>query len=214
MPNLSPVDRLLAGFKGFRAHYYDQRPELFEALKKGQSPKVLMIACSDSRIDPAFLTRSEPGELFVVRNVANIVPPYQPDERHHGTSAALEFVVRDLGVQHIVVLGHSQCGGIRGLVDGLVDQPSAREFIGPWVSIVRAACDHHPHSRPNPGDGQDLRNVEQAALRISLNNLKTYPWVREKIDQGKLDTRGWWFELEAGKLWEVKPDSDTAICLG
>jgi len=214
MPKLSAVDRLLAGFKGFRAQYYDQRPELFESLKKGQSPKVLMIACSDSRIDPGFLTRSEPGELFVVRNVANIVPPYEPDERHHGTSAALEFAVRDLGVRHIVILGHSQCGGIRGLAGGLADQPSDREFIGPWVSIVRSACGDNVQLDPASSAARDLRDVEQAALRISLNNLSTYPWAREKIDQGQLDTHGWWFELEAGKLWEVKSDSETAVCLG
>ncbi len=211
MPNTSAVDRLLAGFKGFRAQYYDQRPELFEALKKGQNPKILMIACSDSRIEPALLTRSEPGELFVVRNVANIVPPYEPDDRHHGTSAAMEFAVRDLGVKHIVLLGHSQCGGIRGLVSGLAKKPSPREFIGPWVSIVQAACDHgHSDAAPD----EDLSAVEQQALRVSLNNLRTYPWIKEKIGNGELDTHGWWFDLDAGKLWEVEPDSQTAVCLG
>ncbi len=210
MPNVSAIDRLQAGFKGFRAQYYDQRPELFEALKAGQHPAVLMIACSDSRIDPAVLTRSEPGELFVVRNVANIVPPYQPDENYHGTSAAMEFAVRDLGVKHIVLLGHSQCGGIRGLVSGLANKPSPREFIGPWVSIVEAACDHG-HS--DGGSTEDLKDVEQGAIRVSLNNLQTYPWVKEKIDAGTLDTHGWWFDLDAGKLWQVKADLPTAVCL-
>jgi len=211
MKNLSAVDRLLAGFKGFRAQYYDQRPELFETLKKGQSPKVLMIACSDSRIEPAVLTRSEPGELFVVRNVANIVPPYEPDDRHHGTSAAMEFAIRDLGVEHVVLLGHSQCGGIHSLVSESAKKPSPREFIGPWVSIVQAACDH---ALSDSDSGDDLREVEQQALRVSLRNLRTYPWVKEKIDKGELDARGWWFDLEAGKLWEVKPDSAAAVCLG
>jgi carbonic anhydrase len=210
MTNATAIDRLRAGFKGFRAQYYDQRPELFEALKAGQKPKVLMIACSDSRIDPAVLTRSEPGELFVVRNVANIVPPYEPDDRHHGTSAAMEFAVRDLRVEHIILLGHSQCGGIRDLVGGLAKQPSPREFIGSWVSIVQDAC-VHAHADVNPD--ADLREVEQEALRVSLRNLRTYPWVAEKIDKGELDARAWWFDLDAGKLWEIRSDSPTAVYL-
>ncbi len=110
---VDPIDRLIAGFRAFRARHYEARPELMrELVTVGQSPAVMMIACSDSRLDPALLLGTEPGELFIVRNVANLVPPYGPDDGLHGTSAALEFAVRDLGVQHIIVLGHSGCGGI------------------------------------------------------------------------------------------------------
>ena len=209
MTPISATDRLLAGFRGFRAHYYDRRPELFKALKKGQNPEVMMIACSDSRIDPALLTQSEPGELFVVRNVANIVPPYKPDERHHGTSAALEFAVRDLRVGHVVVLGHSQCGGIETLVQGMDEPSSERDFIAPWMSIVRSACAHPRVETEEPHDAQNLRDVEQAAIRISAANLMTYPWVRKRVvDERSLRLHGWWFDLDAGRMWSLNPNSE------
>lgn len=214
--SMSAINRLLAGFRGFRARYYEHRPELFETLKKGQTPQVMVIACSDSRVDPALLTGSEPGELFVVRNVANIVPPYEADGRHHGTSAALEFAVRDLGVGHIVVLGHSQCGGIEALVRGTDESGSKRDFIAPWMSIVRSACAHRRREteRPDDAEAQSLREVEQAAIRISMANLMSYPWVRKKVaDERDLRLYGWWFDLDAGKLWAVKPESATAARL-
>jgi carbonic anhydrase len=204
MPN---IDRLITGFRSFRSIYYEQRPELFEALKKGQQPEVMVIACSDSRVDPAILTQSQPGELFVVRNVANVVPPYEPDEHYHGTSAALEFAVRDLGVKSILVLGHSQCGGIRGLAHSVVGGKHVdRDFIGPWMSIVRSACSHTAATAG--GLSENLANIEQAAIRLSLNNLRTYPWIREKIERSELAAHGWWFELEAGKLWYVRESTD------
>src|SRR3546814_423075 len=135
------IERLVAGFRGFRARYYEQRPERMEELAaRGQAPEVMVIACSDSRVDPALLLGEEPGEVFTVRNVANLVPPYAPDDRLHGTSAALEFAVRDLEVRHVVVLGHSACGGIRALRAAASGEPSAREFMAPWMTIAEDAC--------------------------------------------------------------------------
>ena len=214
MTSMSTIDRLLAGFRSFRAHYYERRPKLFEMLQRGQHPEVMVIACSDARVDPAILTQSEPGELFVVRNVANIVPPFKPDGLHHGTSAALEFAVRDLGVSHIIILGHSQCGGIQELVRGLGEEGSKRDFIGPWMSIVGGACAHHVRAGKGEGDAQDLREVEQASIRESTANLMTYPWIREKVNQQKLGLYGWWFELGEGKLWAVRPPTEKAARLG
>ena len=132
------VDRMLAGFKSFKAMYYEQRPERVEDLvNMGQRPEVLLIACSDSRVDPAILTNAEPGEMFVIRNVANLVPPYEPDENYHGTSSAIEFAVRDLKVKDIVILGHSACGGMQALVEhGEAGKVPDRDFIGEWVSIA------------------------------------------------------------------------------
>jgi carbonic anhydrase len=213
MTPTSTIDRLLAGFRGFRSHYYERRPQLFESLQQGQNPEVMVIACSDSRVDPAILTQSEPGELFVVRNVANIVPPFKPDGLHHGTSAALEFAVRDLGVSHIIILGHSQCGGIQGLVQGLGGQGSKRDFIGPWMSIVGGACAHHVATGKDSDDQQDLREVEQASIRVSMANLATYPWIREKVERKELGLYGWWFEMGAGKLWAVRPATEKAARL-
>ncbi len=202
MSTLSTIDRLIAGFRGFRSLHYERRPALFERLKWRQNPEVMVVACSDSRVDPAVLTQSEPGDLFVVRNVANIVPPYRPDGRHHGTSASLEFAVRDLGVGHVVVLGHSQCGGIRALVDGLERPGAEREFIGPWMEVIGDVCGHEWAA--GGGDRSDLRAIEQAGIRASIDNLMGYPWIRERVEDHRLGLHGWWFELASGELWAVR----------
>jgi carbonic anhydrase len=148
-----------------------------------------------------------------VRNVANIVPPFKPDGLHHGTSAALEFAVRDLGVSHIIILGHSQCGGIQGLVRGLGEEGSKRDFIEPWMSIVGGACAHHVGTGTDDPGHTNLREVEQASIRISTANLMTYPWIREKVERKELGLYGWWFELDAGKLWTVRAGSEKAARL-
>lgn len=186
------IERLKAGFRGFRSIHYEARPETYQALAAGQNPDVLVIACSDSRVDPAILLNAQPGELFVVRNVANLVPPYEPDGRHHSTAAAIEFAVRDLKVEHVVILGHSRCGGIRALREGV----DGREFIGPWTAIAADACRH----------AHDSAEAEHAAIAASLGNLAGFPWVAELIDAGALSIHGWWFDMEAGRLLEVAPD--------
>ena len=199
------IDRLVAGFRGFRARYYEQRPERMRELSdRGQSPEVMLIACSDSRVDPALLLDSEPGELFIVRNVANLVPPYGPDDGLHGTSAALEFAVRDLGVRHIIVLGHSACGGIEALRATVSGTPNGREFIAPWMEIAAAAC-------PCGAGGTvpDQSTVEQDAIRISLRNLDTFPWIAEKVVSGEIQLHGWWVDLDKGRLCAVNPEKDT-----
>jgi carbonic anhydrase len=197
------VEKLIAGFRAFRAKYFEQRPELFGGLATGQRPEVLVIACSDSRVDPAILLNAEPGELFVVRNVAALVPPYEPDENHHGTSAALEFAVRDLRVGHVVVLGHSHCGGIEALRHSLAGDPMPpREFIGPWMSIAMAdvrTCGH--------GETDEIaaRAHEEAAIRTSIVNLRTFPWVAAAEAEGRLKLHGWRFDLDAGALFALDP---------
>lgn len=201
MVSRSPLDRLVAGFRGFQAHYYEQRPErIVDLVQQGQHPKVLMVACSDSRVDPAILLNAEPGDLFIVRNVANLVPPYAPDGNYHGTSAAIEFAIRDLKVEHVVVLGHSRCGGIRALIDAAgtadVAQPAKRDFIGPWVSI----CDHARGHNSS-------EEVEREAIKISLQNLMTFPWVEDRVSAGDLTLCGWWFQMETGNLWELNTDT-------
>jgi carbonic anhydrase len=195
------INALVAGFRAFRARYYEQRPErMHELSTRGQSPAVCVIACSDSRVDPALLLGAEPGDLFIVRNVANLVPPYSPDSAYAGTSSALEFAVRDLKVEHIVVAGHSGCGGIEALREAASGTPPEREFIAPWMDIAAAACGH------GQGEGvPDQQTVEQDAIRISLNNLRSFPWVAEQVDAGELTLRGWWIDLAQGRLCKIEP---------
>jgi len=205
----SPIRRLVSGFKTFRAEYYDQRPErMRDLLTHGQHPKVLVIACSDSRVDPALITKAEPGELFVIRNVANLVPPCETDGRHHSTSAALEFAVTGLGVSDIVVLGHSSCGGIRALASQMAGKAEPDTFVSPWVALAGQSC---AGLLDAGGDsGVDFAACEQAAIKGSLSNLKTFPFVRERIGDGKLNIRGWWFDLDKGRLWTFDPETDAS----
>lgn len=196
------IDGLIAGFRVFRARYYGQRPEhMYELTTRGQSPAVMVIACSDSRVDPALLFATEPGDLFTVRNVANLVPPYTPDSNYHGTSAALEFGVRDLEVAYIVVLGHSACGGIQALREASAGAPADREFIAPWMEIAAAACRCEPG-----GTVPDPPSVEHEGIRISLKNLRGFPWLEDRVRAGELNLRGWWVDLVDGRLYEIGPD--------
>lgn len=149
------------------------------------------------------ITDSAPGELFVVRNVANLVPPYEPDMAHHGISSALEYAVCDLQVQHVVVLGHSQCGGIGYLMNN--DGPGGREFIGRWVRMVSAAKKEVLQRLPGKSAEVQQRACEQAAILLSLDNLLTFPWLRQRVEQGTLFLHGWYFDLGRGELLSYDP---------
>ena len=198
---MSETEKLLKGFADFRETYYEKDTSLFQQLStQGQSPHTLLIACSDSRVDPALLFGVKPGELFVVRNVANLVPPYQPDTRLHGTSSAIEFAVRDLKVSQIIVLGHSNCGGIHALCRHLKGEVLDREFIERWVSIAADAVSPHVDNLP--------QDAEQAAIIASVENLKTFPWIDEQIKSGDLTLHGWWFDLALGELSIVSSTTD------
>lgn len=199
----APIQGLVAGFKGFRAINYEKKLGLDygKLAREGQSPKILLIACSDSRVDPAILFSASPGEMFVIRVVAALVPPYKPNADFHGVSAALEFAIRDLQVEHVVVLGHAYCGGIRALKtmeDGVVQD---REFIGPWVSMADQAVGSIPLSDP------PCRH-EQAAVRYSTRNLLTFPWLKEKVENGQIELHSWWFDLDHGHLLTDVPGKD------
>jgi carbonic anhydrase len=215
--------RLIQGIKGFQQRFYEQEPEHMHTLAtEGQHPEVLLIACSDSRVDPALLTGSAPGDLFMVRNVANLVPPYRLDGKYDGARAAIEYAVRDLKVKHIVILGHAQCGGIKALLGAVAGQKPQRDFIGDWVSIAMDACCHYVLDRMTSTDNgtgevlgeMDLNKlrehqhlVERAAIQGSIDNLATYPWLKERLDAGELRLHGWWFDLETGDLWTTNPDN-------
>lgn len=186
------------GYARFRAGRYAAEADRYERLGAGtQRPKLMIIACCDSRAAPETIFDAGPGEIFVARNVANLVPAYAPDGKHHSTSAAIEFAVLSLGVKDIVVMGHGRCGGIKAVVDG-GDPLSAGDFIGKWMSDVRdvAAGVRHEH-----GNHEDLnRLVERASVEHSLANLRTFPWLRTREHKGELGMYGAWFDIGLGEL--------------
>lgn len=195
------LHKLIAGFRSFRETHFEGGDETFKNLvRRGQSPKVMVIACSDSRVDPAIITQAEPGELFVVRNVANLVPPYENDGHYHGTSAALEFAVTGLEVEHIVIIGHAQCGGIMALVDSDQPSPDTGSIVGKWMEIARQARDTVVQENPDASTGDKCHACEKAAIRTSLTNLRSFPWVEEKITAGSLQIHGWYFDITEGAL--------------
>lgn len=205
------IDALIAGFRRFQREYYGKRRETFERLTRdGQSPAVMVIACCDSRVDPAIITDSDPGDLFVVRNVANLVPPYETGGHYHGTSAALEFAVCTLKVRHVVVLGHAQCGGIRALVERSPGTDAAG-FIAPWMSIAEDA--RRDVERRLPGAPVEARAhaCEQAAIRVSLRNLMSFPFVSAAVRAGALNVHGWYFDIGRGTLLGCGPSADDFI---
>lgn len=200
------MDKLLDGYRRFRAHGWPQKRQEFETLAdKGQSPKALVVACIDSRVDPAMIFDAGPGEMLTVRNVANLVPPYGPDATFHGTSAALEFGVRVLEVQHIIVLGHGLCGGVKALVEGAPVE--ANEFVVPWMSLARPACERAIRN----GSGNNVQQrCEFEVVKVSLANLMTFPWVADRVDRGTLKLHGAWFDVRFGELMLLQPDGTFA----
>lgn len=194
-------ERLIAGYRRFRETRYAEYRTLFEVLAhQGQHPRVMLITCCDSRIDPALLTGSHPGELFIVRNVANLVPPYDPDGGHHGTSAALEFAVQGLEVSHIVLLGHAHCGGVQALWRHHKDEGVGGVFVPMWMNIARPAC---LALEARGLDGHQLdgaRELEREVVRTSLTNLESFPFVREAVGTRRLSLHGWYFDIEHARL--------------
>ena len=192
-------ERLSAGYRRFRAgRYNDERVRFDELARDGQKPRTLIIACSDSRSAPETIFDAGPGELFVVRNVAALVPIYAPDSKSHGASAALEFAVLGLEVSSIVVMGHGRCGGVAAALE-----PSARlsetDFIGAWVADLRALAAGVPNASPSaPTERQRL--IEHLSVQQSLMNLRTFPWIAERERAGSLTLHGAWFDISLGEL--------------
>lgn len=203
---METVKKLLEGFRRFRGGFFDANRETFRRLAQGQQPHALIISCCDSRVDPAVITDCDPGDLFVVRNVANIVPPYEEAGAYHGTSAALEFGVCNLEIPHIIVLGHARCGGIRSLMEG-ASGCSGGTFIGAWVKIAAPARAKVLKELPNAPLAEQTRACEMEAIHVSLDNLMTFPWVRDRVEQGKLVLHGWYYDIEAGELFAYNAES-------
>jgi len=196
---VSTPQQLIEGFRRFRElHFAEDAVQFQDLVQFGQTPKALVVACCDSRVDPALVLDCAPGDLFVIRNVANLVPPAENQGHYHGTSAALEFGVRNLAVPHIIVLGHAQCGGIHALLEGGVAKENS--FIAEWMTIAEAARKQIVQEHAGASDKQRHRACEQQAILISLSNLMTFSWIRERVEHGKLTLHGWYFDIEGGEL--------------
>jgi len=185
--------KIVEGYQNFRKKYALGDTSVMQSLAyHGQKPQIMVVACCDARVDPALILQCEPGDLFVVRNVANIVPPYEKqekDETHHGTSAALEFGICSLEVKHLILLGHSQCGGIQALLNQA--KPQQNDFVTQWVSLINL-----PHAHTHDAD-----EYAKMALHQSHQNCLTFPWLKKKIMQKELEIHLWFFDIKSGQIF-------------
>lgn len=195
------LDPLVQGYRRFRNGRWPQERERFEfTAERGQHPHSLVIACSDSRVDPQMILGASPGELFIVRNVANLVPPCEADDAQHGTSAAIEFAVRLLRVQRILVLGHGMCGGVRMLLDD--DPPQRLDFAARWMGLAQQAKLSTAEIEPPEAR---YKACEEATVRLSLADLMTFPWVADAVSAGALSLHGGYFDIRNGVLLILQP---------
>ena len=203
---MKSIGKLAEGFHAFKKEFFVEKPNLFNNLVNfGQKPRVAIVACSDSRVDPAIVLQAEPGDIFSIRNVANLVPPYERGGSDKSTGAALEFAVRILGVSSIVVFGHAHCAGIRALWEHPDDESSNSDFISPWSQIALSAKQQIEKASPHATIDEKARACEQAATLISMDNLMTFPWIRERVTQGSLKLHGWYIDIEVGELFAYDP---------
>ncbi|WP_047453789.1 carbonic anhydrase [Rhizobium rhizogenes] len=192
---------LLSGYRNFMSgRYVDERERYRSLAEGGQSPSTLVIACSDSRAAPEIIFDAGPGELFVIRNVANMVPPYEPDGHFHATSAALEFAVQSLKVSDIVVMGHGRCGGIRAALDPNAEPLSPGDFIGRWMGLLKPAAEQI-QSNDIMTQAERQTALERISIRNSLDNLRSFPDIKALEEEGKLNLHGAWFDISTGELW-------------
>lgn len=203
--------KILKGYEAFREKYAHGDESVMHFLSNhGQKPQIMVVACCDSRVDPALILQCDPGDLFVVRNVANIIPPFEKDEKHHGTSAALEFGIRFLKVKHLILLGHSQCGGIQALLESNhhcmqnqkkdqknfeiasnLDSKTADDFITNWVSLISCTS----------LDKEDPDACAKLALNDSYQNCMTFPWIKERVESQELQIHLWFFDIKKGQIF-------------
>ncbi len=192
---------MIQGYRRFRETRWKQERERWAELAEGQSPKVMVIACSDSRVDPTQIFDARPGEIFVVRNVANLAPPFETTPGLHGVSAALEFAVTQLQVEELVVMGHGSCGGCAAALTGQFDdaEHGAGHFIANWVELLRDAREQ-VRARHGQLDGAAMLEMEFEAVKVSLANLRTFPWIAEREQDGRLALHGCHFSIAEGRL--------------
>ncbi|MGI9481030.1 MAG: carbonic anhydrase [Hyphomicrobiales bacterium] len=204
-------DRLLAGYCEYKQGMQASEREHLQALAEhGQKPETLVIACCDSRAAPETIFNTMPGEIFVVRNVANLVPSYQPDGSYHSTSAALEFAVQSLKVKHVVVLGHGRCGGIKAALDPAEEALSPGDFIGKWMELLEPVADSISANKWLTAEERQMA-LERISIRHSIDNLRTFPCVNILEGKGRLKLHGAWFDISTGELWIMNPETGDFI---
>ncbi len=196
---MGDITKIIQGINRFQELHYGKNPELAQQLRNGQNPNALLIGCSDSRVDPALLTDCAPGDLFMIRNVANLVPPYEKNCGYHGVSSALEYAVLYLEVSNIIVMGHSGCGGINGLME-MGKGKRVGEFIDNWVNIAAPARDKVLRNMPDASPEEQAHACEKEAILISLANLQTFSWIKQRIAEKRLTLHGWYFNIDTGQL--------------
>ncbi|KAL9390317.1 hypothetical protein Peur_018922 [Populus x canadensis] len=199
-----PVERIKTGFVQFRTEKYEKNPDLYGALAKGQSPKFMVFACSDSRVCPSHILNFQPGEAFMIRNIANMVPPYDKT-KYSGVGAAIEYAVLHLKVENILVIGHSRCGGIKGLMSIPDDGSTASDFIENWVKICAAAKSTVAKKAGSLTLEEQCHNCEKEAVNVSLGNLLTYPFVRDAVVNDAVSLKGAHYDFVKGtfELWDL-----------
>lgn len=189
--------KILQGYNKFREKYtYGHKSVLRSLATEGQKPKAMVVSCCDSRVDPGLMLQCNPGELFIVRNVANIIPPYELDDKHHGTSAALEFGIRFLGIKELIILGHSNCGGIEALLAN--HDESHNDFISNWVSIVGY----------EEVKKLSIDDCARASIKRSYKNCLGFPWIRDRVVNGDLTLHMWFFDIKTGKIFAYSHEFD------
>jgi len=194
-------DTLLQGYQAFKSGKYIDERDRYRALsEQGQTPDTMVIACCDSRAAPEIIFNTVPGEIFVARNVANLVPPYKPDGEYHATSAALEFAVQSLKVKHIIIMGHGRCGGVRAALDPADKPLSPGDFIGKWMDLLTPAADAVNANDWMTGSERQTA-LERISIRYSIANLRTFPYVSKLERKGHLQLHGAWFDISSGELW-------------
>ena len=197
------IEKLTAGYERFRKGYYQRNRTRLEELAEKQTPEVAIISCCDSRVDPSILFDVEPGDVFVIRNVANLVPPYETRGDYHGTSAALEFAVTCLKVKQILILGHANCGGIRALMEK-DNTVTASGFIDSWMQIAAPAKEKVLARKELDTLELQTDACERTAVAYSLKNLMSYPWIRDRVAANKLNLVGCYYDLHSGELVDIK----------
>ncbi len=205
---------LVQRYNGWKATTFEDNKNWYRRLAdEGQRPRAMMISCCDSRVHVTAIFGADQGEFFIHRNIANLVPPYGPDGAHHGTSAAVEYAVNALKVSHLVVLGHSGCGGVDGcyqMCSGHAPELELKEsFVGRWMDILRPGFDRLPE-----GSEEDRKaQLEKEAVLVSLENLMTFPFVKDAVDSGKLSLHGLWNDIGAGGLEAYDPSQNQFVAI-
>lgn len=206
-------ERLLSGYHSFIKNHFSRKIAHYQQLAtEGQKPEVLVIACCDSRAIPEMIFDAKPGEIFTLRNVANLVPPFSPDNQYHATSAAIEYAVQLLEVKHIVVFGHAHCGGVYTALEGSCKSLSSNDFIGQWINLLAPAAQTVLGNKSLTAPEQQIA-LEQLSIHHSLRNLETFPWIKIRKDQGILALHGVWFDISTGELWSVEKETGRFVCV-